>query len=76
MSKNKYLISADSRAQQDMSDGAPLDSYYGYEYESRSTAGIVVSCTRREADRMAREFRKTWREQGHDVTYTVERVAK
>lgn len=43
----KYLISVDKNGQQDISDGAPFDGYYGYDYDERTVDGIVVACTKK-----------------------------
>ena len=67
----KYLISVDKNGQQDISDGAPFDGYYGYDYDERTVDGIIVSCSKKKAQRMASEFRKEWKEQGYDVHYSV-----
>lgn len=69
----KYLIVADKAARQDMRDGAPIESYYGYDLPA-TIDGAEFSGTKAEAEAKAEEFRRVWAEQDHDVHYTVEAI--
>ncbi len=68
----KFEITVCEAGRRDISDGAPVESYFGYDYVDYScgTAEFLLPNITA-AKRLAASFRKTWKEQGHNVSYSV-----
>lgn len=69
---HKYLICADDQARKEISDGAPIDAYYGYDCVEKTADGAVFECENiKVARQRAKALEAVWAEQGAVVKYNV-----
>lgn len=67
-----WVVEASKEARQEMSNGAPLATYYGYDKAGQviTIDGVVLQGTEEVAGTVAQEFADVWAEQGVDMEYT------
>ena len=68
-----YLIEVDATGRQDMTDGAPVSAYYGYDSDTQCVTvdGLIVRGNARDAAKKTRILQREWKQQGAQHTYCV-----